>query len=411
MSSDIAEPRTAFSLFLYYVARESEDRMKFIDLTNEKFGKLTAISINKKENKKTYWNCVCDCGNTCIVDGRRLRDLRKTHCGKCVDKPIPPNYKDLTGKRFGMLTVVKQVPKPEHLKKDSTYWLCKCDCGKEHIVLTCNLTSGHTSNCGCVSRKNTSQRCLIDLTGHKYGRLTVLGRAENYISPNGFQNTQWDCLCECGNKIVVSQANLRNGETRSCGCLRKEVSCERSFIDLTGQRFGRLTVVNRTDNSMHPSGGYSVQWNCICDCGAKVITTSGNLKSGHTISCGCVLSKNELEIAKILRELKYKYTSQTKFNDCLDVGLLRFDFGVWKNNNLLCLIEYDGEQHYMPVRFNQISDEEAQEKFIGIQRRDKIKNDYCKTNNIPLLRIPYWENKNMKKIITDYLSKLEDVAV
>lgn len=143
MNSGIAEPRTAFSLCFFIVLRgKARNKMKFIDLTNKKFGKLTAISINKKDNGKTYWNCTCDCGNTCIVEGRRLRDLRKTHCGKCVNKPIPFNYKDLTDKRFGMLTVLKRVPKPEHLKKEGCYWLCQCDCGKEHIVLTCNLTSG-----------------------------------------------------------------------------------------------------------------------------------------------------------------------------------------------------------------------------------------------------------------------------
>lgn len=382
--------------------------MKFIDLTNQKFGKLTAISINKRTNGKIYWNCKCDCGNEVIVEGRRLRDNFKINCGKCVERPKPSNYKDLTGKRFGMLTVLKQVPRPEHLKKQGTYWLCKCDCGKDHIVLTCNLTSGHTQNCGCIRKKKTSERCLIDLTGHKYGRLTVLGQAEHYISPNGFQNTQWKCLCECGNKTIVPQASLRNGMTQSCGCLFREKASERFFEDLSGQRFGKLTVADRAENLQHPNGGYSVQWNCICDCGTKVVITSGNLKSGHTISCGCVSSKNELKVAEILRTLKYEYVPQTNFSDCTDVGLLRFDFGVYKNDKLICLIEYDGEQHYMPVKFYGMSDDKAQQKLLDTQRRDKIKNDYCSQNNIPLLRIPYWEKKNMKKIITEYLLKLEE---
>lgn len=381
--------------------------MKFIDLTNKKFGKLIAISINKKYNGKTYWNCICDCGNKCIVDGRRLRDLRKTHCGHCVEKPKPSNYKDLTGKRFGMLTVIRRVPKPKHLKKDATYWLCKCDCGNEHIVQTCNLTSGHTKNCGCVKKTKTTERCLIDLTGCKCGKLTVLGRSENYISPSGDQNTQWRCLCDCGNEVVVSQANLRNGTTKSCGCFRKEKSSKRFLENLTGRRFGKLVVVDRADNLKHPNGSYSVQWNCICDCGTKIVVTSGNLKSGHTISCGCVSSKSELKIAKILRELDYEYIPQAKFQNCCDVGLLRFDFGVWKNKKLLCLIEYDGEQHYKPIKFGKLSCEEAQKNLIDTQRRDKIKTDYCKTNNIPLLRIPYWENKNMKRIIIEFLLNLE----
>ena len=64
----------------------------------------------------------------------------------------------------------------------------------------------------------------------------------------------------------------------------------------------------------------------------------------------------------------------------------------------------------MPVKFGHMSDEEVQEKLNDTQRRDNIKNEYCKKNNIPLLRIPYWEKKNIKKIITEYLSNLEECA-
>ena len=62
----------------------------------------------------------------------------------------------------------------------------------------------------------------------------------------------------------------------------------------------------------------------------------------------------------------------------------------------------------MPIKFCHMSDEEVQEKLNDTQRRDNIKNEYCKKNNIPLLRIPYWEKKNIKKIITEYLSNLEE---
>lgn len=71
--------------------------MKFIDLTNQKFGKLTATSINKRTNGKIYWNCKCDFGNEVIVEGRRLRDNFKINYKKCIERPKPSNYKDLTG--------------------------------------------------------------------------------------------------------------------------------------------------------------------------------------------------------------------------------------------------------------------------------------------------------------------------
>lgn len=66
---------------------------------------------------------------------------------------------------------------------------------------------------------------LIDLTGRTFGRLKVIGRAPD----NKYYNTprpMWLCECECGNKTVVMGANLRDGKTRSCGCLRRETSAE-----------------------------------------------------------------------------------------------------------------------------------------------------------------------------------------
>ena len=69
--------------------------MKFIDLTNQKFGKLTATSINKRTNGNIYWNCKCVCGNEVIVEGHRLRDNFEINCGKCIERPKLSNYKDL----------------------------------------------------------------------------------------------------------------------------------------------------------------------------------------------------------------------------------------------------------------------------------------------------------------------------
>lgn len=63
-------------------------------------------------------------------------------------------------------------------------------------------------------------RTLIDMTGRKYGRLTVLERVG--YSGDGQHRPVWRCLCDCGNEAIVLGANLRSGMTRSCGCLRRE---------------------------------------------------------------------------------------------------------------------------------------------------------------------------------------------
>lgn len=66
-----------------------------------------------------------------------------------------------------------------------------------------------------------------DLTGKNFGYLTVICRAENYITPKGQKHSQWLCRCRCGKEITVKSMRLKNGETKSCGCLRKEINAQR----------------------------------------------------------------------------------------------------------------------------------------------------------------------------------------
>lgn len=62
----------------------------------------------------------------------------------------------------------------------------------------------------------------MDLTGNRFGRLTVIERAKN----DKFKHSQWLCECDCGTKIIVSLSHLRTGYTKSCGCLKKEIAKE-----------------------------------------------------------------------------------------------------------------------------------------------------------------------------------------
>lgn len=70
---------------------------------------------------------------------------------------------------------------------------------------------------------------FTDLTGMKFGRLTVLERAENYILPSsGKKRAQWLCECECGNRCVVQTSHLKSGHTQSCSCLNKDITKRRA---------------------------------------------------------------------------------------------------------------------------------------------------------------------------------------
>ncbi len=116
----------------------------------------------------------------------------------------------------------------------------------------------------------------INLTGQRFGRLVVLREVENHISPSGTKYRQWECQCDCGNKVNVLQTSLRKGATKSCGCLQ-DVFKE---TDLTGQRIGQLTVMSKTDDA--PLSGNTI-WKCTCDCGNIKLYTTKILLSGKAV--------------------------------------------------------------------------------------------------------------------------------
>jgi hypothetical protein len=106
----------------------------------------------------------------------------------------------------------------------------------------------------------------------------------------------------------------------------------------------------------------------------------------------------EKSISKWLKEHDIKYIQQYRFSNCRDDKPLPFDFYIPKYN--LC-IEYDGRQHFIPVDFAGKGDEWAKEQLTITQYHDAIKNAYCQTNNISLLRISYLQNieEELEKIL------------
>ena len=128
---------------------------------------------------------------------------------------------------------------------------------------------------------------IQDLTGQRFGKLKVVERTEDHISSSGYKYVMWRCQCDCGNFINVRTTDLKNNHTQSCGCLHKEMLSKAKLIDLTGQVYGRLTVIKRVDDYISPSGDRKVQWLCKCKCGKEVIVTGNNLRKGNSKSCGC----------------------------------------------------------------------------------------------------------------------------
>lgn len=122
---------------------------------------------------------------------------------------------DLTGSKFGKLTVVGFSHTKRYSKCTKVFWKCKCECGNECVVESGKLKSGHTKSCGCAKKDVPHE----DLVGKRFNRLTVIDE----VGKNKYGDRLWKCICDCGNICVVAGNLLKRGDTKSCGCLQKEV--------------------------------------------------------------------------------------------------------------------------------------------------------------------------------------------
>ena len=117
----------------------------------------------------------------------------------------------------------------------------------------------------------------IDLSGQRFGRLTVIERDSG---------STWRCLCDCGNEHFAASGSLRNGNVKSCGCLRRELARDRrKSVDLSGQRFGKLLVLHQLDREEFRGKGKF--YRCRCVCGRESEVSAHSLLTGNTKSCDC----------------------------------------------------------------------------------------------------------------------------
>ena len=373
-------------------ARKTGREKLMVDVTGQRFGKLVAIRHVDNEKKGTYWLFKCDCGATKEMLLQNVKSGKSTSCGRCKSnlgiatnntRGIVGNTYNLTGQRFDRLVAIERI-----VDEKRVIYLCKCDCGNECIKSTFSLLYGTkingTNSCGCVHNEAVKRANLV---GRRFTHLVVEKPAESK-----YGKLHWVCRCDCGNETVVSSGGLLSGHTKSCGCYQDEVASNTHFQDLSGRRFDLLTVVRREKDGSRGEARYL----CRCDCGNEKVIVGASLVSGLTHSCGCMAqSVGEMIIDRILNSMGLKYKTQVKFTDLTGIGEypLSFDFGVYDNKDeLIFLIEYQGQQHYKPVDYFG-----GEEKFQQQQFHDELKREYAEEYiGVPLLEIPYTEDTEEK---------------
>lgn len=134
---------------------------KIIDLTGQKFGKLTAIKFIEIKNGRTLWEWKCDCGNTKIIDCGYVKRGYTKSCGCLLKQP------DIIGLKFNRLTILKEVKRKYYKNKQfHRYVLCQCDCGTIKEQCLSSVKNGRIKSCGCLQFEKVQTRGRKN--GHKY---------------------------------------------------------------------------------------------------------------------------------------------------------------------------------------------------------------------------------------------------
>lgn len=231
-------------------------------------------------------------------------------------------------------------------------------------------------NCNKTSILNHAKKINYDVNSNKKYKLS--NKDKEYIKQN-YNNMTSTQLAQ---KFKVSRGMITKIWYDANLSGKKHVNLDSQAIDITGKTFGKWTVLYKTDKR---NAGGVIYWHCRCECGKEKDVLGTSLRSGRSLSCGLHsnISKGNVKIADILDQANIFYEIQKKFSTCKDIKELPFDFFV--NNEYL--IEYDGQQHF---KKDSIFDYEYTHK------HDLLKSQWCKKNNIPLIRIPYTHYKDLK---------------
>lgn len=400
----------------------SSEREKVpFDMIGKKFDRITVIAVCadlcqiEKVRDKWSWQyiCVCECspGVPFLKKRNALATLKrknerdgivKGRCPRCEHARL--NLPDLIGMKFNHLTVKRQVPAPHKKNKDnSRYWECYCDCGNPNPLIL-------SSSILLCNKRHSCQRCFLYQGPVNMWEILEIKDIEDEIG----QLCKVRCTC-CGEEreILSGKLNEKLCEKRRQEDYKKLEELRKNPViipfdglekhNLIGTKSGKLTIKGYVGKFLN-----SYYWYCECTCGGISILASTNLIGKCRVkSCGCTNSFGESLIAVFLSKHNIQFIRQKQFNGFIGERgkQFRFDFLIYyPNSEKWFLCEYQGKQHYEPVKFHsKWTQEQAELNFQKNQLRDQKKKDYCQEHNYDLLEIPYWEYDNIKKILADKL--------
>lgn len=267
----------------------------------------------------------------------------------------------------------------------------KLKCKKDGYEWETTPNKSLNSNHGCPKCGGSLPLTHEDFVNQMKNINPLIEFESNYIN----DGTKIKCHClKCDNRWENTPGHLKTGE--KCPVCSK-IECSLNLTKGMKEFKEQLKKINpliKILSKKYQNDKTKLKCECLI-CHYKWYATPSNLLRYR----GCPKCKKsslgEKRIVKWLEENNISYEYQFTFKDCKDKRALPFDFYI---NGYNFLIEYDGQQHFFPVKFNNMSITKAIYNYLETIRRDKIKDDYCRKNKIFMIRIPYW-----------YLNSIEDV--
>ena len=378
----------------YYIETESGSDCK---LLSEAY-----ISGEKKLQLK------CKCGEVFYTSYNSFLHSDTRRCKKCTSKLVSSLFK-LKYEDVKHFINIKSSSGCELMSKE--YLLAKelidikCWCGRVFTTSWDSFKNKGKRQCNECGWQNTSDSLVLSYNDIA-NRISNHMGAELVTSEDNYTNTRSriDVKCSCGSTYNTTYNSFinSNGKCPECAAMSIGDSNRKTTEKFTAE----VSVLGENKYVLISDyfGAHEKVSIMHLDCGRTYEVTPTSFLSGSRCP-QCRESKGERRIRVFLESLYIKYTYDKSIckNLISSKGMaLRYDFHLPGYN---LLIEYDGEQHYRPVNFGGCSDSKALLSHNATKFNDNIKNQYCKDNNIPLLRIPYWEFDNIETILEEFLTE------
>lgn len=318
------------------------------------------------------------------------------------------------GRKYTYEEVKKYIESNSNCKLiDKKYYNCKqkillqCYCGSNFKTTFDEFKNGNKRQCnecgyenGSNKTRKTQYQFESEVNTLTNGEYEVLGKYINDSTKIKIKHIL------CGNEWEVEPSSFIQGS-------RCPICQHRSYIKTTDEFNKEMyNLVGKEYEALEEYKGGEVKILVRHNkCGHEYYVKPNNFRHGRRCP-KCSLPNNpktEKHIAELLKTINISFKRQKTFDDCINPNTgkkLKFDFAIYNDDqSLFCLLEYDGKQHFEPIKYFGGDKSLSETKF-----RDNIKNNYCRQNNIKLIRIPYWDFSNLEDILQKQLKAVIKVG-